>query len=630
MRLTEIFTGERQVTDAGKSQQTASAGNTQMSRQIRSLVPGQTIQGELINRNGNEVQIKLSDDMVLNAKLDQNMNLEIGKNMTFEVRNNGRTLTLSPLFENMATDATTLKALEMASLPVNNATVSMTKQLMEAGLPVDRNSLQQVFREINNFPQADVSDIVDLHKLSIPVTEESVVQAASYKNLTYQLVNGMNDVMQALPDTIQNMLQSGNVEGAARLYEELLALAGEIGEEGGIPDGEGLEGQGLLKDAAGENSIPGESLSKAEGQGMQSVENGIIQPRDGAAVENGQISQEAIISSQSQQAGGKGDALSQAMALLEELSQAENAGKGMQGGISENGGSPDGVITKENQAQTGGMAGTGDGVSQTAVSGEALLRELSAASGQTLSQDMTVSQLLHFAGLLLGKAVTEHDTRLIRNLLGGKELQGALSDSFRKLWTLKPEQVADPKQVEELYHRLDKQLKGIVQSLENAGQTSSEAFKAASNMSQNLDFLHQVNQMYTYVQLPLRLQQGNAHGDLYVYTNKKHLAAADGKVSALLHLDMEHLGPVDVYVALQNEKVSTKFYVQDDSMLDFLAEHMDILTERLRKRGYDCSCDMQVRGDKEAEESGQGGGINRLLAKEGHIALAQYAFDVRA
>lgn len=628
MRLTEIFTGDRQVTDAGKSQQTVPTGNTQMSRQIRSLVPGQTIQGELINRNGNEVQIKVSDDMVLNAKLDQNMNLEIGKNMTFEVRNNGRTLTLSPLFENMATDATTLKALEMASLPVNNATVNMTKQLMEAGLPVDRNSLQQVFREINNFPQADISDIVDLHKLSIPVTEESVVQVASYKNLTYQLVDGMNDVMQALPETIQNMMQSGNVEGAAKLYEDLLALAGEIGEAVGIPDGEESGVQDLLKDAAGESSVLDEII-QGEGGGTQSVEDGSVQLGN-AAVQNGQIPQEAITSSREQQAEGKGDALSQAMALLEELSQAENAGKGMQGGITENGGSPDGVITKENQARTGSMAGSGYGVSEPAFSGEALLRELSAASGQTLPQDMTVSQLLHFAGQLLGKAVTEHDTRLIRNLLGGKELQGALNDSFRKLWTLKPEEVADSKQVEELYHRLNKQLKGIVQSLENAGQTSSEAFKAASNMSQNLDFLHQVNQMYTYVQLPLRLHQGNAHGDLYVYTNKKHLAAADGKVSALLHLDMEHLGPVDVYVALQNEKVSTKFYVQDDSMLDFLAEHMDILTERLRKRGYDCSCDMQVRGEKETGESGREGGINRILAKEGHIALAQYAFDVRA
>ena len=44
-------------------------------------------------------------------------------------------------------------------------------------------------------------------------------------------------------------------------------------------------------------------------------------------------------------------------------------------------------------------------------------------------------------------------------------------------------------------------------------------------------------------------------GELYVYTNKKNLADNDGNVSAFLHLDMDHLGPVDVYVAMQQQKV---------------------------------------------------------------------------
>ena len=40
----------------------------------------------------------------------------------------------------------------------------------------------------------------------------------------------------------------------------------------------------------------------------------------------------------------------------------------------------------------------------------------------------------------------------------------------------------------------------------------------------------------------------------------------DGNVSALLHLDMENLGPMDVYVAMQNNRVNTHFYMQDDDM----------------------------------------------------------------
>ena len=163
--------------------------------------------------------------------------------------------------------------------------------------------------------------------------------------------------------------------------------------------------------------------------------------------------------------------------------------------------------------------------------------------------------------------------------------------------------------------------------MENAGQNGSEAYKAVSNLSQNVDFLHQINQTYTYIQLPLRLQQGRAQGDLYVYTNKRNLAEKDGKVSALLHLDMEHLGPVDVYVAMQNNKVNTKFYVCDDEMLDFLEAHMDLLTSRLQKRGYDISFSMETRGEKDLSTSN--GGLAPLLEKEKGVALSQYAFDVR-
>ena len=99
----------------------------------------------------------------------------------------------------------------------------------------------------------------------------------------------------------------------------------------------------------------------------------------------------------------------------------------------------------------------------------------------------------------------------------------------------------------------------------------------------------------------------------------------DGQISALLHLDMEHLGPVDVYVAMANEKVNTRFMVQDDSILDFLSEHMDILTERLNKRGYQCSVEMKLRDEQDKEQSG----IGRLLEKEQSVPLSEYSFDVR-
>ena len=137
--------------------------------------------------------------------------------------------------------------------------------------------------------------------------------------------------------------------------------------------------------------------------------------------------------------------------------------------------------------------------------------------------------------------------------------------------------------------------------------------------------MNQMNHLYTYVQLPLKMAGGQTTGDLYVYTNKRSLAERDGNVSALLHLDMENLGPVDVYIAMQQERVSTRFTVQDDDMLDFLNDNMHILNERLEKKGYSMHCEMSVR-----EEAAKESPIAHILnGDRNNTVLAQYGFDVR-
>lgn len=309
---------------------------------------------------------------------------------------------------------------------------------------------------------------------------------------------------------------------------------------------------------------------------------------------------------------------------------------------------PERVLSRENgvEGSAGGFSqgreadGAVQGNLRAAVAGEALelldslrlpTQEDSDMRAQILrfAQGQTdAGQFLKSLGTLAEGARTSSGAmHALERLFSGAQFRELLAGTLKQGWVLNPEELAVPGKVEELYRRLDRQLKGLTGALEEAGQSGTAAFRAAATMSQNVDFLQQLNQMYSYVQLPLRLQQRDAHGDLYVYTNKKNLARKDGNVSALLHLDMEHLGPVDVYVAMQNSKVNTKFYLRDDEMIDFMAAHMDILTERLKKRGYDCSYAMVTR--EEAQSETTQGGLEPLLRQEKGVALSRYAFDVR-
>ena len=80
----------------------------------------------------------------------------------------------------------------------------------------------------------------------------------------------------------------------------------------------------------------------------------------------------------------------------------------------------------------------------------------------------------------------------------------------------------------------------------------------------NTDFMNDLNKNMTFFQMPLKFSEGEGNGELYVFTNKKALTHNSEDVSAMLHLDMEHLGPIDVYVKLNKKNVSTNFILESE------------------------------------------------------------------
>lgn len=519
MKLTGWFTQDK-IADNNRIQIPDSENVEQANRQIRSLVPGQTLRGEIVSREGSNAQIRLLQDVLIDAKVDADIRLELGQNITFQVKSNGQTLNLSPLFTNMATEGTVRKALDMASLPINENTVAMTKQLMDAGLPIDKNTLQQIWHESNNFPDAEIIDIVNLHRLELPVTEENISQMASYRNLTHQLTEGIADASEALTATLQEMVAGGDVEQAAGLYQAITDL---LLAEGEVPE--------ATDTVQAENT---QSLQTIVGENPE-----ILQP--------------------------------------EQISE-ENMGR------------------------------------------------LPDTTAKVVDSDVSVTAQLKNIQKLLKQGLDTKDVHLLRMVLQDSKVTELPGKLILDSWSLRPEDVESPEKVEQLYQKLGRQLKGFADALGENGQSGSQAYQAVSNLSQNVDFLQQINQTYAYIQLPLHLRQGeHKTGELFVYTNKKNLAKRDGQVSALLHLDMEHLGPLDVYVAMQDVKVSTKFYVQNDAVLDYLESNMDVLTQRLNKRGYDCNCETTLR--TELQQTAQA--MAPLVKTERSVPIARYAFDVR-
>lgn len=527
------------INNYGSGDATVSSGNlningSSLSAKLLALLPGQMVQGEVVSTQGSQIQLMLGNEMLLNATLESQVGINVGQLMSFQVKSNtGSLISLIPLSVNLTTDENVMKALNEASLPVTDKNVEMVNTLMKEGMPIDKETLLNINKEMMAFPDTDVETIVQMERLKIPVTSENIAQFEAYKNYNHKIADGVTDLWNQLDALVHAGVnpEGTAVENPQEFLNQLLKFYGEGAEE-------------IILTENGTKPVPEEAAT------VTTAENTATNTAD---------TKEILTVSEKQ-------------TLLSEMKEMGISSKTLS--LFENG-----------QINTKQLA--------------ALLQ----------SEDLSGEQL----------------SKLFESKEFGKLLQNELANQM----LLKPEQIKK-EDIEEYYTNLKNQTEKLLQLLENTGRADTPAAKSLQSLNKNVDFLNQLNQMFTYVQLPLKMGEDAAHGDLYVYTNKKNLMKKDGNVSALLHLDMPNLGMVDVYVAMQSERVSTKFYLQDEAMLDFLEEHMDILTERLQKKGYQASAQVVLKEQGETENAI----MQEILKQDKNIPemskIATRSFDVRA
>lgn len=592
MNLGSIFKKENQSVRAGDAVKASDSGNKgerlmRLQNEIRNLKPGQTIQGTVVSRNGNSVQIELAQDFAISAKIDKSVSLALGQMMSFEVKSNSSSfMSLAPLYTNTANTATILRALTAAGLPETSANIEMVAKMMEEGMPIDKDSILNMSRMLLDFPGQNPTSIIQMTRLELPVTLENIEQFEQYQNANHQILGSAETIMEELPQTFSALVNEGQGERALAFYSTVI----EIFTDGGAEDGTVILQQN------------GDNAALTDGA-AQTAEN------------------------QAQTAGNVGNA------TAEESAQLANA---LPGDLAEG-------ASKEGQAVNTAAAVLEDGVQETAQEsvlskgqwerlGDAL-RDLGVdeqTAAQVKSGELPAKEVLQLIRHLLNGAQRKDAPEpALQRLLGGNEFKELLKDQIGRQWMIEPKDVADKKQVEQLYERIREQTARLSQVLENAGKGDAPVARSVQNLQSNVDFMNQMNHLYTYVQLPLKMLGNNAHGDLYVYTNKRNLAAKDGQVSALLHLDMEHLGPLDVYVTMKDKQVSTNFTVMDESVLDLIGENIEILNKRLESRGYSLKAQMHVKEDAGEEEESTI--MQTLLHQQKNISvLSRTSFDMRA
>lgn len=522
--------------------------NMQVMRAIQSMKAGQTIRGEVVSVNGENVQLAVLKDVIIDARLAQSMSLTQGMMMSFQVKsNNNQGLSLVPLFMNTAVDPNVIKALDMAGIGVNERSLEMVRALMERGMPIDKQSIQEMYRDVISFKDAAVNDIVSLHQMKLPVNQDNLTQLSLYQNNQHYLSESFSEIGNAIGKQLENLVSQGKTEEAVNLLQKLENFANSLKETS-------------VNGESGNGTNDSSMTAGTEGNSSQVVKTAVFT--------------EAMLSEESSQ-GEKGQKIQIELQGNEKLNETADSEKNVQ--------NADKNVNSETM-------------------------------GKVQEETNPWKQL----------------TALFQNEKNHGKISKLFEDiwdkNVGKQWLLEKETIQDKEKVVGYFEKLTRQVKQLENILESAAGEKSAAAKAVHNTASNLDFMNQLNQMHAYIQLPLKMANRDAHGELYVFTNKKTLTRKDGKVSALLHLDMEYLGNMDIYVAMEDKKVSTNFYLEKEEYLEFLEGHMDMLTARLNKRGYSCDVKTSLRNSDEKES------VIKTIEKEqgSPMLLSMQAFDMRA
>ena len=599
-QIGQQYTGN--VSSAGAAGTSQSASGVDITQ----LQPGDSFQGEIASVNGEDVQIQLANGQYMAAKLERDVQVAIGQVLNLQVQSNkDNRIVLKPIYDNnMQMLRVGESALRAANLAVNAKNLQLVSTLIENGMSIDKNTLMTFNRLALQHPQVDLETVIKLSKMQLPVTDSNLAQYQNYQNMEHRLLDGIKNVSEEILKLYDSLAGTntagGNVSAAPMLgqagtyMEQILGFL--TGEETSVPPNAQTT-QGILQQG-------GITL----GNENNTVQNGVIQ---NDTQPNGTVLTDIVsnLTTQEEEA-------------VKELQQTGN--NNIQEGAADSIKLSNGLLNQEASADTATMLRDLEGHLQTTKPQDLPDKVISLIKDGTL--DLKEVKLLLSDFSLLQNMPPELKDKIFRS----EPFRSMVRKGLQRQWMLSPQEIATEGKVEEFYQKLARQsnrLSQLMNEAANAQQGANEAsMKSLNNFRENLDFMNQMNQMFHYVQLPLKLNNSQAHGDLYVYTNKKNLARKDGMLTAFLHLDMENLGGMDISISLQTERnqVMTKFYLEEHA-LPVIAGHIDDLTQRLAKKGYQCTHTIQKR---ESEKT-----VMQHMEEQiagGNITLSYQTFDTRA
>ena len=561
------------------------------------LREGQTLKGVVSDVHSDQITLVMEDGTAFTGRLPDAGQYSIGQKAAFKIVSlDQNTIYMKAVSTSYLLDMedTIDQALEEAGLPKSARNSDVVRSLLMNQQSISRENLLSSIRLCATYPDADVNSVITLRRLGLPLTPENLAQFEQYENNDHslldhfaQITDSIGDLMNAIGTQVPRL--SGQTAG--QLLN--LALSSSLTPE-----------EQALKEAQAAASAAQTEAAAQEGEGSdapETAEKALANAADAA------LSEETEVSS---------SPFSRMKQIFSSLTDGASAAKAA---LSETGLAKDYKVPFIHEQVGFSLSPEEREAFHSLLSDLPLPEELTTSlqEGTLTTRDFLTA---------VRQALPRMSSEQAAVLLSSPAFQRLVKDQFLSNWTLSPEKLKQKGAVEELYQQISSQVDKLSHFSQDVfGKNLFENLQQQTTQtSQNLNFMKLLNDTYQYVQLPVKLQQQNAHGDLYVMTRKESLRRHPDSLKALLHLDMDHLGSLDIHIIRENTSITTKFFVDEKDTLQLLEKNINLLQDALNEQGFSFSSEFSMK-EKDFNL------VNDFMNAEAPVGtIARYNFDLRA
>ncbi len=581
------------------------------------LKPGDNVRVQILENSGSELTLKFSDGTVVTGAAAAPVEAAEGEfvNLTFKGFVDDRPAfdaaekAIQPqtdkAFENIKNTLTALK------LPLTEQNLQIAQALTEQNLPVTTENIAKMTELLKANADLKPNEAAFLTASRLSEDTNNIDKLQSLLAGRLKLSNDISELAKLLDSQVK-----GNTEPAAdtsalnKLVHKIIASLAEKGELT-TKGGEGTSNptiQNTGTPAAGGDQAKAAANTAANGKapGISSNTQATVELAGREVlnkINSGETSQAVKLTDSGAEPAGKpvnGEVNPSGKANIPEVSTAVKTGNllvetGDKAGIAGNsaGNGANNTINNELGINPNSDGNISRNINKTDnpdlnSTAEKLVNIL---KGETIPGKSELTLLNTFnkelTALMNSGKLSGDELAAAKQLAGEERVFAAAVKTLKSLF-VRIDETSENINPVKLYKDMDSALQTLKSTLQQLPQGMREAAATiVNNLESNVNFINQLNNYSSYVQLPLSIFNQNTTGELYMLKKGSKSKKLDpSNMTVLISLDSNNIGRIDTLLSVDKRNISTNFRLENSEVFPVLKEHHKQLYNGLLEKGF--------------------------------------------